>query len=280
MNKLLHQLIPILRLSSGQRFLIYNRMAPLAQELGQARLLAHLDLASAHEQVTRELENRWNAATTRVFGDQVAEIDSLVDLTLSGIRDIAVGQAKGLPAHHPVAARVDEFLTEVFPHGVRAITALPYVDQVMAVEVIVGKLNNGLASSARQLGLSDKVEQLTALTAEYRRLVDVGRSDVGFAEVREARDVGHDYMREIVAIVVGTYFDSRNDEHVKARESLLEPLVDQLALQQQKTRARRRGSAGQPAEPVDSVADNSDTIEPTPEVERVSEITEAETTVA
>ncbi|MEM9493461.1 MAG: DUF6261 family protein, partial [Myxococcota bacterium] len=198
---------------------------------------------------TRALEHRWAGGDgQRDYETALTGVDGRADQMLSGIRDIAVGQARGLPVHHPTAHTVARFLSAVFPHGVAAITALTYADQVIAVEVILAKLTGELSEDVAALGLSAKVAQLTALNTEYRRLVNSGKDGMAFRDVRAARERGQELLREVVALILGRYFDSTDRGHLAARERLLAPLDQELEIVRARARARRRGK--NPAEAV------------------------------
>ncbi|MCG8425301.1 MAG: hypothetical protein MJE77_46065 [Proteobacteria bacterium] len=274
---ILRRFISVLLLSSGQRFLIYSRMRPRAEALNHAILVQHIARGSQHERATRKLENQWSAKNKRsTYVDAVAKIDQLVDNLLSGIRDIISGHRKGLPAHHDTVRQADAFLTEIFPFGVYAITSLPYVDEVMAVEVLVDKMQGELAPLVEHFGLQSKLAQLAELVAEYRRLVDLGREDVEFTQVRKSRNRGQQILREVVAIVLGTYFDSQDDDHVAAREHLLEPLIEELDAQHSRLRVQRRTKNGEPDGDTEIEAeielDDDTEIEPEIELDSQTEI--------
>ena len=245
MNTVLNILIAILQFTAGQRFWIYERMRPIAVALGLPFLVRHIDRASAHEERLRDLENKWSGEGTRtLYSPQVTEVDGLVDQTLTAIRDIVVSQSRGLEPTDPIAVSADAFLAEIFPNGVQAVTNLPYIDQVLAVEIILGKLQNALAGAVTELGLSTRVRRLTELNAEYRRLINLDHGKVEYSEIQEGRQLGQRYLREIIAMVLGTFFDSDDPVHVSNREELLAPVMAQLEIQRARARARRRGNGG------------------------------------
>lgn len=265
--KIMQRIMPLMQFSTGRRIVAYRRVKTLAESRNLTDLVRHIERALEHEHKTRELENHWSALQRQgVYANRVKEIDGAVDQMLSGIRDIVTGQARGLPAHEPMVQMVEHFMAEIFPFGVGAVTSLPYRDQIAAVEVILAKMQNGLSPAVRELGLSAKLRHLVDLTAEYRRLVDLGRTDVDFAAVREARERGQAFLREIIAIILGRFFDSENRNHLQSREELLAPVIEQLDELHVQARARRSGpvrNSDEPVEPGDEPSEPGDEpIEP------------------
>lgn len=269
---IMKQVIPLMQFSTGQRLRILHRLRELAGERGFGEILPLIDRAIEHEQRTRALENHWAGRTGRsLYADQVVDIDGIVDQLLGGIRDIARGHARGLPAYDPVTRMCEHFLTEVFPNGLQAIVSLPYVDQVAAVEVIVGKLNGELADTVRQLGLEQKRDRLAELTVEYRRLVDEGRRDLRFADIREARERGQQLLREVIVVVLGRFHDSTDPDQLAVREALLAPLLVQLDETRARARARRRNRIDEPDPNGPGEAPAGDVDDDDADVEAVNE---------
>lgn len=255
---ILNEWYSLVRFSSGHRISVYNQIRPLAEERSHATLLRHIDRAKAHDMHTCELETRWEATSGRnQYPEELIAIDNLVDRTLTGTRDVAVAQIKGLPAGHPLTDRVERFLHDVFPAGVGAITSLPFIEQVAATEIIVAKMQTEHAALVRELGLAGKVAYLAELTAAYRDQVDNAPRPVDFATVNAARERGHAYLLEIISIILGTYHDEDEPEHAAAREELLAPIQAHEKTIRAELRARRaRGSAAADHEPASA--------EPTP----------------
>ena len=254
----LKRLIPLLQFTTGQRLRLLRRLRAVVVELGLLQFLPQIDRAIAHELFTQGLENQWAGHTSRaLYADPLGEIDTIVDRLLAGIRGIVRGQAQGLPAHDPVAVMCEDFQAEVFPNGLNAIISLPYVEQVAAVEVILGKLQGELADAVRQLGLEAKRDQLIELNAEYQRLIHEGRREVRFADVREGRRRGQELLREIAATILAQFHDSTDPAQVDAREALLNPLIVQLDETTARTRAIRR-AAGAPEDGVDGIDEVDD----------------------
>jgi hypothetical protein len=230
----------MVQFTSGQRISTYNQVRPIAEEQGFARLVLHVDRARAHDVHTRRLDSLWVVQQTRgVYPPELQDTDDVSDQTLTGIRDVALGHIRGLPVHDPLHGKVEHFLADVFPGGVGATTSLPYVDQVAAMEVILAKLQGEHWPLAQGLGLQRKVRQLGELTTAYRAYVDGGARPLAFSEVHAARERGHGYLLETVAIILGTYHDADDAEHVRKRAELMAPIDKMAELIRAVARARR-----------------------------------------
>jgi hypothetical protein len=236
--------------------LALRKVRKVAVVMRLKRLVAEIDQAIAHDLHTRELDLRWNArkgAPTNPGALQ--EIDNLADNALTGLRDGAVSATRGARPGEPIHDTVESFLEELIPGGVHAITSLPYPDQYAALEVMVGKLQGPLASTVTALGLDTQAARLAALTAEYRvALENRGESDaIQYAEVQAARELGQTNLLEIVASIMGTFYQSRNPEHMTARSDLLGPILDENERIRAYLRARRgRNGAGETDDIPDS----------------------------
>lgn len=238
--------------TSGHRISVYNQIRPITVKRNLPIITRHIDRAKAHDLKTRDLENQWEAQTGRtLYPGELPGLDGTADRTLTSVRDIAVAQLEGLPPGDPLHDKVDHFLTDVFPAGVFAITSLPYVEQVVAMEVIVDKMQRIHAPLMRELGLERKVAQLAGLTVAYRACVDKARP-LDFATVRDARQRGQEYLLEIIGLIIGTYHDGDNPEHEAARNELLAPIQAHDEMIRAGLRARRaRGEAPAGDVPVD-----------------------------
>lgn len=236
----LSKLFSVPRFTSGRRLQAYRRMRVIAVQYGMTALVAHIDRAIAHDEATRGLDDRWSSSMRRkAYDDEVAALDMVVDPTLSSIRDLAEAQLRGVPADAQTPAMVATLLDGIFPHGVARVTRLPYVDQAAAVKNIVGKLQNELAPQVVALGLERKVAALAELSVRYSEAVDRSTAGLDFATVRKARDEGQQYLLEAIALIIGTYYDSRDPAHVAARTELLAPALEQMGQIRARTRSRR-----------------------------------------
>jgi hypothetical protein len=243
MGNAFHSLFSIVRLSPARRIVIFQRMLVIATTLGLTRLVEHLTGALAHEVKTHELVGKYRAQKRgNLYAVPVQPIDLKADHLLSGLRSLLIGLATGLAVDHRVTVAVTEVLKGIFPNNnVRAITGLPYVEQVAAMERMVRVLRGIYAPHVALLGIGDKVDMLAEITLEYRSAVNSGRDSDNTAS-RAANERGHEYLLEAVGLITGGEKDTQSPEHAQNREALLAPLYEQIEIV--RARRRRAGESG------------------------------------
>jgi hypothetical protein len=226
----LNSLFNIYTFSTGRRMYSMSLVKPIAAARKAKEIVTHIDMALAHDRVTRILDIRWDGRQQlNRGGGKLKAVDGLTDNTITAIRDGAVLQTRGMQPDDPIHGVVEAFLAEALPAGVQAITALPFVDQVSAVDAIVTKLQGPLAPVVKELGLTRQVERLAALAVEYRAALDEStlRSDaIVYEEVREAREKGQQYLLALIVLILATYRDDTPEDE-EAREALLTPILQQ-----------------------------------------------------
>lgn len=226
--------------TSGRRLFALRQVRDLAHQQGFTELVKHCDASVAHELSTREIERRWAGEPADTGSNPAAQrIDVLVDRTLGGIRDHVVVQTQGAAPDDPIHATADAFLKRIFPTSVFAVTSLPFIDELAAVDDIVGLLKGELAAVAKDLGLGRLVKRLADLAGEYRDALDTPPASlVAWGQVRAARAEGQGRLLEAVAIIVGKHH-LRTPEGTAARTALLDPILKQNEAIGQYLRARR-----------------------------------------
>jgi len=226
--------------TTGRRLFALRQVRALAQEQGFTELVQHCDATLAHDLATREIERRWAGAPAGATTNPVAQrIDVLVDRTLGAIRDHAVAQTQGALPHDPIHAAVVSFVKRIFPVSVYAVTSLPYVDELAAVDDIVKLLRGELAPVVKDFGLGRLVERLGDLAQQYRDALEVSPpSLITWDRVRAARSEGQGLLLETVAILIGKHH-KRTPEGTAERLALLAPILHQNEAIGQYLRARR-----------------------------------------
>jgi hypothetical protein len=228
MDTTLETLFRLALSTSGRRLLALRQVRAIATDYGLSELIQHIDAALVGERATRALDNRWDSTRNKViYADDVSAIDNWVDQLLTSIRDQAQGYVKDVLRGTALYDHAEHFLAEAFPNGLQALTSLPYVEQVAAVEVLLGDLLGKLAADVSALNLGALIQRLAELSAEYRAAVDKGRDDLTFAEVQTMRKRGQRNLLEIVAMIVGTYHSHTNSLHNERRAALLQPILEQ-----------------------------------------------------
>jgi hypothetical protein len=240
MDGLLESLLNFYAFTTGRRLFSVRQVRSAAHAEGFTELVKHCDATIAHDLATREIERRWASEPQDASGNPVAKrIDALVDRTLGAIRDHAVTQTQGAAADDPIHAEVASFVKQIFPLGVQAVTKLPYVDELAAVEDIVKLLKGKLAPAVKELGLGRLLKRLADLAVQYREALETPPpSLIAWGQVRAARAEGQGLLLEAVAIIIGKHH-KRTAEGTAERLALLGPILKQNEAIAQYLRARR-----------------------------------------
>jgi hypothetical protein len=224
----LRALIKLYDFTTGRRLFALGLTRAAAKARGLKSLVARCDAAIAHDTEVRALERRWSAAPADPTANPAArKIDTLVDRTIGALRDAALAQAQGAPADDPIHAQVDAFVKRLFPNGVHAVTAAPFVEELQLVDEIVTLLQGELAPTVKELGLGKLTKRLADLAVQYRdALESPPPSVVTWGRVRAGRAEGQERMLEIVAMIMGQ-FHERTPQSNEARAELLGPILKQ-----------------------------------------------------
>jgi hypothetical protein len=243
----LMNIIDVYQLSTGRRMFALRQMKPIASELNQKALVSVVNRALEHDAITLALEKQWSVVDSGTDPQQVKKIDQKVDRILAGIRDLAEAQAA---AHEPgdlIHERATELLRTIYPAGLYAVTNVSHVEELILVEAIVKQLKGELAEHVKVLGLSSLAQKLAGAAIEYRDAqLAPAPAEVRYEAVRAARELGHEYMLEAIALVVGAYH-STSEEHRDARARLLGPILEQS---EELAMSLRRKKPAAPAEPI------------------------------
>jgi hypothetical protein len=273
MSAELGSLFNLYQFSTGRRIFAMQLVLKAARKIKFPELEVHVAMAIKHDRATRKLDAQWQAQGGQPKGQGAApRVDTLVDKTLTGLRDAAAAQAAGAAPDDDIAEKVAQFIGEIFPAGVASITQLSYLDELAAVDAIVGKLKGELAPLAAELGLSRLANRLATLAAEYRSALEAPPPPaLSFGTVRAARAQGQENMLQAVALIVGRYYKSTPD-HAGPRAALLGPILKQDEAIAHYLRSRRTVEDVNPetgeveTEPLDPM-EGSDPVAEAPTIE-------------
>ncbi|AUX46696.1 hypothetical protein SOCE26_082050 [Sorangium cellulosum] len=228
MDATLESLFNLYVFTTGRRLFALQKVRALAKEQRFTELVKHCDAAVEHDLATRALERRWAGEPVASGTNPAAQrIDVLVDRTLGAIRDHVVAQTQGAAPDDPIHKEVASFLKPIFPVSVQAITSLPYIDELAAVDDIVALLKGELAPAAKEFGLGRLVTRLADLAVQYREALEAPPpSLIDWGRVRAARAEGQGLLLEAVAIILGKHH-ARTREGTAARLALLAPILQQ-----------------------------------------------------
>lgn len=255
MDGSLGSIINLYEFTTGRRIFTHQQVRAAAKAEGFTPLEKHCDVALAHDQQTLALERRW--ATEPAGGKanpEAQRMDVLVDRTLGAVRDHAVAQTQGAAPDDAIHADVESFLKRLFPTGVQDVIHKPFIEELAAVDEIVGLLQGELAPQVKEFGLGRLTKRLAALATEYRAALEAPPpSLVQWGRVRAARAEGQGMLLETVAIILGKHH-ARTPEGTDKRLSLLGPVVRQNEAIGQYLRARRAVSDVNPETGQDEAA--------------------------
>ncbi len=238
-------------LSTGRRLFVLAEMKPAAQAIGgNDDIVARIDEATAHDEQTRDLEGLWGGVRAGNMDSAVVKpIDHRLDKRITAVRDGAELQRQGAAPDDPIHETVETFLKTAMPEGVFAITSLPHVNQLSATQKLLAMLQGPLADTVTELGLGRQVSRIAEILPAYQAaLHGPGELAVTFAPVRDARQGGQRFMRELVAMILGRYNRDEDPAHREARAQLLTPLWKQVQAARA-LRARRNGNGAEPDAP-------------------------------
>lgn len=224
---------------TGRRLFALAQVMKRAADAKLPDVVKHCNAALAHDRHCLDLERRWAgiAAEARGKGPPpvalptspgTLQLDALIDRTLTAIRDQAQNQTLGTAPDDPIRGVAASLLKEIFPSNVQDVTGLPFVEELAAVENILGKLTGkALAPAVKELGLERLVSSLVGLTDQYRAALQAPAPEtLAFGQVRAARAEGQDLLLQTVAIVLGKFFRN-TPEDATARAELLGPILEQ-----------------------------------------------------
>jgi hypothetical protein len=219
---------------TGRRLFAYYRVLEGATKLNAAVIAELAQKAIAADEATAKVEQRWaqkrragkTSAKQLKAQKELQRIDVHVDRALTGLRDGSEATIRGADDDEKeLVVEVENFLNEIFPNGVAAVTSKSFDEESVVVKAIVSRLQSDLAPTVAKLGLTLNAQRLAKLSVQYEEaLANVEVLD--FGKVKAAREVGQEYLLRLTAKIMGT-FDEPTAEHAEARAALLGPILKQ-----------------------------------------------------
>lgn len=248
MDGSLESLINLYVFTTGRLIFGIGQVRAAAAAQSFTALVKHCDMTLAHARATREMERRWAGEPADTGTNPEAQrIDVLVDGALGAIRDHAMAQTRGAASDDPIHDEVAAFVKTLFPTTVHAVTSLPYVEELAAVDDIVKLLKGSLAAKVKDFGLSRLAKRLEGLADQYRDALDAAPTSLmPWDKVRAARAEGQGLLLETVAIILGKHHE-RTAAGTAERVALLGPILKQNDQIGQYLRARRAVSDVDPS---------------------------------
>jgi hypothetical protein len=167
------------------------------------------------------------------------ELDNKIDGLWGALFAILTNNATALDADDPEAIASQELISRLFVEGIRPIVMLPFEDQLLMNTTLLDRLNGDLADAAEKAGVKKYVDKLVAYNTEFRdELAKKSEKEIEFNSLEVARSRGNLYLRQIVAVVLGTHYQI-TPEAAAARQALLAPILEQCDRVRQARKGRR-----------------------------------------
>lgn len=228
MDTAVYSYIKLYQFTSGRRLFVYREIKDIAKELNQPTLVAHIDKAYAYEIKVRDLEEQWLSQKGLGVSSDLRPYDNALDRSLTGFAKYCESFQHGMDEDNPTYIAASRISNAAFPNGVLAITRLPYVDELSSVEALLKKLSKDEYKDAlTKLNMSLMLNNIKTKYQEfYDAYNNVKSQSVNYGDVKAARTQGQQYLVQMVAIILGTFYN--DEDHVAKRQRLLTPLNRQL----------------------------------------------------
>lgn len=240
MDVTLAALLQLYAFSTGRRLFALAEVQKLAVDDGHTALAAHCDAALVHDRGTFQKEVVWSSDKTATqYAPEAKQVDMLMDVALGALRDSLDADARDAAPGDMLGEKAAKLLQLLFPNGLAAVTQLPFVEQLAAVQHIVQCLQSSeWAPVVNDLGLGRRVARLIDLEKRYSAAIALTTKSISFGEVKEARTKGQEMLLQAVAMILGL-FPSESAADQAGRVKLLGPILRQNEAIRTYLRSRR-----------------------------------------
>ena len=194
-------------LPSGRRIFALGAILSEAQRVGDDQLVSRCEMGLAVNRQAHRIEMRYKSLKnrrSRARGNSV-DLDARIGDVLSGMYTVALGQAVG---EDSVARLAGEFVLEVAPEGLAALTRQSFEAQLADANVLLERFHADLAMHVDQLGLRRHVHQLEELVPLFaRELARDVEEPYTFTEVKKINNDSREAFAVVVFQVLVTYAD-------------------------------------------------------------------------
>lgn len=229
MDVSLGTLIDFYQFTTGRSLFALDQVLAAAKDREKLDdVVEHVKVAIAHAKTVRSLESEYAVAQSAPKGNaKLVAIDVKVDRAVVALRDAMQAHVNASDDDDPAGDVARNVLADLFPKGVQAITQLPFVDQLSAVERVLAALDSRHADAVETLQLGRFVKRLATVTDLYRAAMQTtppGAPDKG--KVRAALARNQELLLEVTVMIAGR-FPTASAEDVAARQALLGPILRQ-----------------------------------------------------
>ncbi len=217
------------QLSTGRRIFIHREIRDIASHYDIPDFVAHIESAIAFDLEVHALENAWRIGSAGPK-EYPREVDAPIDRTLSSIATILQQASTLFSVDDAVPRQAQKLYQVLFPKGVKSVTNIGHVDQLLENERILAALAEPRWSELiATLGLElyrQKLEHLnrrfSMTLKEFQRLAEAPSFDT----IRIQRIRGQDRLCITVAKIFAA-FPGESKEEVETRARFLEPWYQQ-----------------------------------------------------
>lgn len=224
MDTSLHLFLKIYQFTSGRRLLVYRQTKNVAKALNFTALEQHIDKAHAFERETRKMERRWKSQGA--LSQQTTDyrpLDNALDRALSGLSKHCESYTHSMDPSSDHYQSAMLILQTAYPNGLQAVTQIPYEEELSEVESLLEELGKvEFAPHIQRLNLKPMLDNIKSRHQAFYAAFSASQAPtLDYGTVRARRAQSQDLLLQMIAIILGKYYDS--DSHSESRNKLLSP---------------------------------------------------------
>ncbi|MCA8925426.1 MAG: hypothetical protein KDD82_26690 [Planctomycetes bacterium] len=244
---------------TGRRLFCLLNVREVLESAGIDDLRAEVERAIAADRATRELEDHYRGSKVEPeHAPEAAELDAELSRSLSALDGVLAATLKAFGGKSPPGVSAVFARSRLFPHGVRHMRRMSFVEREVAVETLLlrAQTERRLAQEIRRLGVQSFVERVAEVNVRYRRALQVtDATKPSYAEVLAARKAGQEALSGIVVSLMARLRGADKGKESRALALALQQVIDQNAAIKRHRRRRRHVTDVDP-ETGDEVADD------------------------
>lgn len=225
-------------LPTGRRVFCQRQVARHARAMGLVRIAGHAEAAVEHDQATLQLElKRQSAPSPGRYSPETMQLDSKLDRAITGLDSYLDAEIRLFGEDSPRGQAAARVRRTIFPNGVAAITALPYVQESEAVRALLARLDEPdmIDELGRIPHTRAAIEQVRLHHQAYHEALSKDSQAVPTSEeVRTMQARGQELLARTVALILAHYVITEDEQ---AAHTLMAPIMRQ---QEALTELRRR----------------------------------------
>lgn len=215
------------------RYALNQMPVAIADAPGMADRVAEAQAAASALIEIRKAYDR-SKGQSRARGKAQA-IDNQIDRIIGAISNVAQANQAALPADDPAHQASAQLMAKVLPLGAKAVTALPFEDELSAVKEILSDLD-AAGDLAARAGVAHLVAALTALVPPFEAELAKQAAVVDYKQVEAQHAV---MQRAVMVLLAQIIANHPAPDQAAALGTMLAPLTDQFERVRELRRRRR-----------------------------------------